>query len=62
MSIEKVRWNFWYIFALIWAVLGVIDLAQAWITGGPRSEADELLYAMVSLLLGYSTEERKEKR
>lgn len=56
------RWNFWYVFAVVWAVLGVIDIAQAWITWGPRTSSDELAYAMLSLGLGYLTEMRKEKR
>lgn len=56
------RWNFWYFFSLIWAILGLIDIAQAWITGGPRTDADELLYTMVSLILAYSTEDRKDRR
>lgn len=56
------RWNFWYFFAIAWAALGLIDIAASWITGDPRSDTDEFAYMMLSLILGYITEERKERR
>lgn len=53
---------FWFVFAIIWGVLAVIDIAGSWITGGPRTSTDEFAYALLSLILGYITEDRKDRR
>lgn len=56
------RWNFWFVFGILWALLGTFDIVTSWETGKPRDVPDALLYAMVSFILGYVTEGRKEKK